>query len=131
LAALGLAGLIGWWTQYRKPASRAAARPTVAILPFEVVGRRTPLIDLDSVLPPAFAWQLQMLPEYRVIAPAVVNREILRRFGAEPVSIDTMLQMARGLGATRVVWGRAESCGIVSRSASRCTTLPIAASWRA
>jgi len=36
LAALGLAGLIGWWTQYRKPASRAAARPTVAILPFEV-----------------------------------------------------------------------------------------------
>src|SRR6185503_4832829 len=86
----------------------SATRPTVAVLPFWTSGR-TPGIDLDSVLPQALAWQLQMLPEYRVIAPAVVSREMRRRFGDEPVSIDTLLDMARGLGATRVVAGQAES----------------------
>ncbi len=108
VAALLVAAIGGWWAQRGEPKAVSAARPTVAVLPFWTSGR-TPGIDLDSVLPQAFAWQLQMLPEYRVISPSVVSAAIRRRFGDDPVSLDTLLGLARTLGATRVVAGQAES----------------------
>ncbi len=108
LSALALAGLIGWCARQNEPEVRAAARPTVAVLPFSTTGR-TPGIDLDSVLPQAFAWQLQMLPDYRVVGSSVVAAAIRRRFGNDPVSLDTLLDLAQGLGADRVVVGRAET----------------------
>ena len=79
----------------------------MAVLPFWTSGR-APGIDLDSVLPQAMAWQLQMLPQYRVIGSPVMSAAIRRRFGDDPVSLDTLLDLARELGATRVVAGQAE-----------------------
>jgi tetratricopeptide (TPR) repeat protein len=108
IAALALAAIGGWWAQRREPEAVSAARPTIAVLPFWTSGRAT-VVDMDSVLPQAFAWQLQMLPEYRVISPAVVAAAIRQRFGEDPVSLDTLLELARVLGATRVVAGQAES----------------------
>ncbi|MBI4500251.1 MAG: protein kinase, partial [Gemmatimonadetes bacterium] len=108
VAMLVLAATIGWWAQREKPEIRAASRPMIMVLPFWTSGR-APGIDLDSVLPQALAWQLQMLPDYRVIGSPVVSAAIRRRFGEEPVSLDTLLDLARNLGATRVVAGQAET----------------------
>jgi len=110
VAALALAAAGGWWALRHRPEAVSAARRTVAVLPFFIAGQ-APGIELDSVLPQAFAWQLQMLPEYRVIGSPMVAAAIARRFGSEPVSLDTLFRLAASLGATRVVTGRAAVVG--------------------
>ncbi|MBI4421842.1 MAG: protein kinase [Gemmatimonadetes bacterium] len=106
VAALLFAALGGWWAASRRPEAISAARPTIAVLPFFTAGEG-PGIDLDSVMPPAVARQLQALPEYHIIGFPTVSAAIRRHFGNEPVSLDTLLVLARQLGATRIVTGRA------------------------
>jgi serine/threonine protein kinase len=106
-AALALAALGGWLAQRTEPEAVSAARPTVAVLPFVTSGRQSGM--LDSVLPQAFAWQLQMLPDYRAIGASVIDAATQRRFGDGPVLLDTALDLAAQLGATRAVTGIAES----------------------
>ncbi len=106
--ALSIAALGGWWSMSREPAHVTAARPAVAVLPFWLTGA-TPGLPLDSVLPQAFACQLQMLPEYRVIGTPVVMAAVHRRFGNEPQELDTLRGLARQLGADLVVAGQAEA----------------------
>ena len=106
-AALALAALGGWLAQRTEPEAVSAARPTVAVLPFVTSGRQTGM--LDSVLPQAFAWQLQMLPDYRAIGASAIQAATERRFGDGPVLLDSALHLVGQLGATRAVTGIAES----------------------
>ncbi|MSR05657.1 MAG: tetratricopeptide repeat protein [Gemmatimonadetes bacterium] len=108
VVALLVAAVGGWWAISRQPEAVTAARPTVAVLPFTLTGS-APAVPLDAVLPQAFAWQLQMLPQYRVLGAPVMMAAVHRRFGGEPQSEDTLTALARQLGADVVVAGQAET----------------------
>ena len=110
VVALLVAAVGGWWAISRQPEAVTAARPTVAVLPFRLTGG-VPGIPLDSVLPQAFAWQIQMLPGYRVLGSPVVMAAVYRRFGGEPQAEDTLIALARQLGADLVVAGQAAASG--------------------
>ncbi|GIW53423.1 MAG: hypothetical protein KatS3mg081_2778 [Gemmatimonadales bacterium] len=100
------AGVIGW-IALRDAPHNPEDYPVIAVLPFSA-GGPTPGIDLDSVVPEALVWQLQMLPELRVMGAAAVRRAVERRLGNEPQPLDTLLSLARDLGATLAVVGRGE-----------------------
>ncbi len=104
-----MALLGGWWIgREREP--QATTRPAIAVLPFEVSGPRVVAgLELDTILPQAFAWQLRMLPEYRVIGTPVVQSAVFRRFGTEPQELDALLDIAQALGATSAISGYIEA----------------------
>jgi tetratricopeptide (TPR) repeat protein len=107
VAALAAAGLVGW-IALRGPPQPERTTPVVAVLPFTVSGA-TRGVELDSVLPQALAWQLELLPDHRVLAPGLVRRELLQRAGNQAVSLDTVLAVASQLGAGIAVVGRGEA----------------------
>jgi tRNA A-37 threonylcarbamoyl transferase component Bud32/Tfp pilus assembly protein PilF/TolB-like protein len=105
--------LAAWLIVRGRGGPGAAAQPAVAVLPFQVSGpgAQGGAVSLDSVLPQALAWQLAMLPETRVLSNTVLEAAINRRFGREPQEPDTLIAVARGLGATSVVLGQAQRSG--------------------
>jgi tetratricopeptide (TPR) repeat protein len=104
LAAAAVAG----WIALRRPAASTQSVPVVAVLPFATTGT-APGLDLDSVLPQALAWQLELLPDRRVLPPGLVRREISRRAGTDPMDVDSALALGAQLGATLVVLGRGDA----------------------
>jgi len=87
----------------------APALPAVAVLPFQIDVRED-TNDLAAVLPQAFDWQLQYLPDHRVLG-AEVRNEIANRYGETRPPLDTMIAVAENYGATLTVQGRVASNG--------------------
>jgi tetratricopeptide (TPR) repeat protein len=110
IAAAIVAAFVAGWMAFR-PSDGAIAptMPTVAVLPFQI-DVRGDTNDLATVLPQAFDWQLQYLPDHRVLG-AEVRNEIVRRYGAARPPTDTLFAVARSLGATLSVQGRVASSG--------------------
>lgn len=106
VAVLAAAAVVGW-IALRQPEAPARGTPVVAVLPFVITGTARG-VDLDSVLPQALAWQLELLPDYRVLSPAWVRRELVQRAGNGTPSLDSALTLASHLGATLAVLGRGE-----------------------
>ncbi len=107
VAALAAAGVVGW-IALRGSDAPATSEPVVAVLPFATSGTARGL-DLDSVLPQALAWQLELLPDYRVLSAGYVRRELARRAGDETLSLDSSLALAASLGADLAVLGRGDA----------------------
>ena len=106
-AALAAAGVVGWMA-LRGPKTPVADEPVVAVLPFATTGAARGL-DLDSVLPQALAWQLELLPDHRVLSARFVRRELTRRAGDETLGLDSSLALAATLGADLAVLGRGDA----------------------
>ena len=107
VAALAAAGLAGW-VALRDSAAPASSEPVVAVLPFYTTGTASGL-NLDSVLPQALTWQLELLPDYRVLSAGLVRRELARRTGEETLGLDSSLALAAGMGAALAVVGRGDA----------------------
>ena len=117
VAALAAAAIVGWIALSQPPAPVRGTR-SVAVLPFEVSGAAaTPA--LDSVLSQGFVWQLQGLPDLRVLSAAAIRRAIVRRTGGEPTEPDTLLAIARENGADQALVGRAEATAELVRLSIR------------
>ncbi|HEX9582441.1 MAG TPA: protein kinase [Gemmatimonadales bacterium] len=106
VAALAAAAVTGW-IALRQPPMPVQDTRSVAVLPFTVSGAAAGLA-LDSVLSQGFVWQLQGLPDIRVLGAAAVRRALVRRTGGEPTELDTLLTVAREVGADVAVVGQAE-----------------------
>ncbi len=99
--------LVTWvgWTAFRgRDTPVGDSVPVVAVLPFAVSGT-SPGINLDSLLPHAFTWQLQTLPGHSVLHPADVRSQITRRFGGGPFTKDSLLRIAPALRADQALIG--------------------------
>jgi len=107
VAALAAAGVAGW-VALRGSGAPAAGEPVVAVLPFATTGTARGL-DLDSVLPQALAWQLELLPDHRVLSAGFVRRELARRSGGETLGLDSSLGLVAGMGANLAVLGRGDA----------------------
>ncbi len=107
VAALAAAAVVGW-IALRRPEAPTHNVPVVAVLPFVTTGAAQG-VDLDSVLPQALAWQLELLPDHRVLPPGLLRREVARRAGTDPISLDSALALATQLGAGVVVLGRGDA----------------------
>ncbi|MBI2071544.1 MAG: protein kinase [Gemmatimonadetes bacterium] len=107
VAALAAAGAVGWFA-LRGSHAPVSGEPVVAVLPFATTGTARGL-DLDSVLPQALAWQLELLPDHRVLSAGFVRRELARRSGDETLSLDSSLALAATLGADLAVLGRGDA----------------------
>ncbi|MBI3981828.1 MAG: protein kinase [Gemmatimonadetes bacterium] len=105
-AALAAAAITGWIALSRAPTAPSEAR-TVAVLPFTITGAGTGPA-LDSVLPQGFVWQLQGLPDLRVLTATEVRRSLVRRMGGEAAELDSLLAVARDLKAQLAVVGQAQ-----------------------
>jgi tRNA A-37 threonylcarbamoyl transferase component Bud32/tetratricopeptide (TPR) repeat protein len=104
--ALAAAAITGWIALQQPPQPVRQAR-SVAVLPFTVSGAAARLA-LDSVLSQGFVWQLQGLSELRVLSTPAVRRALVRGTGGEMTELDTVLAVAREIGADLAVIGRAE-----------------------
>jgi tetratricopeptide (TPR) repeat protein len=109
VAVATAAGVLGWFALRDRP-TPAGSQQVVAVLPFSLTGTIRG-VPLDSVIPEAFVWQLQMLPELRVLGAAAVRRALVRRAGNEPQPLDTLLAMTGELGARLAVAGRGDASG--------------------
>jgi tetratricopeptide (TPR) repeat protein len=108
-AAVVVAFAAGWLALGHDRGPAPPGLPTVAVLPFQIEVRGD-TNDLASVLPQAFDWQLQYLPDHRVLG-AEVRNEISERFGPTLPPPDSMLAAARRHGATLAVQGRVAPSG--------------------
>ncbi len=95
---------VGWAAFSGGDTAVGDGTPTVAVLPFSVTGAN-PGVDLDSLLPHAFTWQLQTLPGHTVLHPADVRSQLTRRFGAGPFTVDSLLKMALEVRADQALIG--------------------------
>jgi tetratricopeptide (TPR) repeat protein len=107
VAALAAAAAVGW-IALRRPEAPVPSVPVIAVLPFATSGA-APGLDLDSVLPQALAWQLELLPDRRVLPPGLVRREVERHAGTELISLDSALALGTQMGANLVVLGRGDA----------------------
>ena len=99
--------IVAWagWALLSGGAPVVNTSPVVAVLPFTVSGSDVS-IDLDSLLPHAFTWQLQTLPRHRVLQPTFIQSpRFIRRFGRGPHDVETQFALAEALGAEEVVLG--------------------------
>ena len=96
----------GWVAAQLATAPDEDEIPVIAVLPFSVTGS-TPGLDLDSVLPQSFAWQLKSFPDHRVLEESAVRSAIRVRYGATPADRDSLLMAARQLNATLALIGTA------------------------
>ncbi len=106
-AATAAVLVVAWlgWALLPRGAPVVNTTPVVAVLPFTVSGSGAG-IDLDSLLPQAFTWQLQTLPGHRVLQPTVIQSpRFIRRFGRGPYDSETQFALAEALGADEVVLG--------------------------
>ncbi len=106
-ATAAAALIVAWvgWALLSGGAPVVNTAPVVAVLPFTVSGSDVG-IDLDSLLPHAFTWQLQTLPGHRVLQPTFVQSpRFIRRFGRGPYDAETQFALAEALGADEVVLG--------------------------
>lgn len=106
--ALAAAAALGLTRLFPTSYSPSSSPPTLAVLPFTVTGSPTD-IDLSSVLPLAFEWHVQRLPEYRVVGVEAMRDRERQRFGGEVPPIDQRLELAGELGATHLVLGWADA----------------------
>ena len=110
VGAGGAAALLLGWAAFALfsgggGAAPADSKPMLVVLPFAVSGADAG-IDLDSVLPQAFTWQLQTLPDYRIIQPSAVRSPpIVRRFGKGPYGPDTLVAVAEAVRADQALMG--------------------------
>jgi hypothetical protein len=107
VAAVAAAGLVGWLA-LRGSAAPATNEPVVAVLPFFTTGTASGL-NLDSILPQALTWQLELLPDYRVLSAGFVRRELARRTGEETLGLDSSLALVASMGAALAVVGRSDA----------------------
>ncbi|HWP37218.1 MAG TPA: protein kinase [Gemmatimonadales bacterium] len=106
--ALAATIITGWFALRQPPRAAPSGARTVAVLPFSVTGGAAGLA-LDSVLPQGLVWQLQGLPDLRVLTAAEVRRAVTRRTGGEHAELDTLLAIARELRARLAVVGQAQA----------------------
>jgi TolB-like protein len=106
-AAMAAAAITGWVALSRPAPTAPREGRTIAVLPFLVSGTPADLA-LDSVLPQGLVWQLQGLPDVRVLTAAEVRRAVLRRTGGESAELDTLVAVARELRAGLAVMGQAQ-----------------------
>ena len=105
-AALIAAAVTGWIALSRPQVIVREAR-TVAVLPFTLSGAADG--GLDSLISQGLVWQLQGLPELRVLGATAVRRQVARRTGGEPTELDTLLAVAAQMGAGIAVVGQLEA----------------------
>jgi serine/threonine protein kinase/tetratricopeptide (TPR) repeat protein len=105
-AVIAVVGLV----MLRPAPGPISSQQTVAVFPFSVSGEAQG-IDLDSVLPDAFVWQLQTLPEHQVIPAPTVRTAIVSRYGNRVLPRDTLLALASRLQATHALLGQAGVTG--------------------
>jgi serine/threonine protein kinase/tetratricopeptide (TPR) repeat protein len=110
LAAMMIVAFVAGWLAFRpNDGPVVPSLPAVAVLPFQI-DVRGDSNDLATLLPQAFDWQLQYLPDHRVLG-AEVRNEIVNRYGDTRPPLDTLLAVARRHGATLTVQGRVASSG--------------------
>jgi tetratricopeptide (TPR) repeat protein len=110
LVVLMMVAFVAGWLAFR-PESGAVVPtlPAVAVLPFQIEVRGD-TNELAAVLPQAFDWQLQYLPDHRVLGAGVRN-EVMNRYGDAIPPLDTLLSIAEQFGATLAIQGRVASSG--------------------
>ena len=108
-ATLGAALIVAWLVFRPTPQAAGPSTPTVAVLPFQI-DVRDDTNDLGTLLPQAFDWQLEYLPDHRILGPSV-RRAIAKRYGASLGDPDSQMAVAIQSGATMVLEGRARGSG--------------------
>ncbi len=99
----------GWFVFRPSGESVTPTPPAIAVLPFQI-DVRGDTNDLGTLLPQAFDWQLQYLPDHRVLGVEVRN-EVSSRYGATRPPLDTLTAIAQRFGASLTLLGRVSPSG--------------------
>jgi serine/threonine protein kinase/tetratricopeptide (TPR) repeat protein len=97
---------VGGWLAVRSTPGASTTQRAVAVFPFLVSGEAGG-INLDSILPEAFVWQLQTLPGQQVFPAPSVRTAVVSRYGDRQLPRDTLLGLAADLRATHALMGQA------------------------